>query len=269
MAHAALLQPNWQTKKFIICHLLALLLIGLWAWPVFHQLAIEFDTYLFKLLNGSLAKSSVWASFWAIASTRFFDLLVAIILLLFLIKPDWLYEASLVRQAFFALAAIMLLEVVIRIIFTKVISSMGWQHASPSIALDDVYRLSDHVATIKDKLEIKDSSSRSFPGDHASILLIWAMFLSCFARKFNQYFIIWLIAIIFMMPRLVAGAHWASDDYIGGVLLALLALAWGVYTPFAAKISGWFVNKTSIIFSQLQKIPLINKFAIVRLPSDL
>lgn len=267
MGHAELLEPIWQIKRIIICHLLALLLVGLWGWPLFHQLAIEFDTHLFKFLNGSLALNFDWASIWAIASSRFFDLLVAIILLLLLIKPNWLYEAALVRQAFFALVVIMLLQVVIRIIFTKIIGYMGWQHSSPSLVLDNVYRLSDHFVTIGNNLEIKDSSSRSFPGDHASVLLIWAMFLSCFAHKLTQYFMIWLIAILFMFPRLVAGAHWASDDYIGGVLLALLALAWGVYTPFAAKLSSWLVKKTSIIFRLLQKIPFVNKFAIVRLPS--
>lgn len=266
MGNTELLQPIWQTKKLIICHLIAIVLLALWAWPAFHNLAIAFDTALFKMINGSLASSHAWASLWAIASSRFFDLLVAVILLLFLIKPNWLYEASLVRQAFFALVVIMLLQVVIRIIFTKAIGSLGWQHASPSVVLDDVYRLSDHFARVEDKLEIKDSSNRSFPGDHASVLMIWAMFMSCFARKFSHYFVIWLIAIIFMMPRLVAGAHWASDDYIGGLFLALLALAWGVYTPFAATLSSWLVKKTLLVFRLLRKIPLVNKFAIVRLP---
>ena len=33
-----------------------------------------------------------------------------------------------------------------------------------------------------------------------------------------------------MLPRLVAGAHWGQDDYIGGLLMALLALGWSCYT---------------------------------------
>lgn len=266
MGNTDLLQPIWQTNKLIICHLIALVLLGLWAWPAFHDVAIAFDTALFRMLNGSLASSYAWASIWAVASSRFFDLLVAVILLLLLIKPNWLYEAFSVRQAFFALVVIMLLQVVIRIIFTKIISSLGWQHASPSVVLDDVYRLSDHFARIEDKLEIKDSSNRSFPGDHASVLMIWAMFMCHFARKYSHFLIIWLIALVFMMPRLIAGAHWASDDYIGGLILALLALAWGVYTPFAARFSSWLVRATLPIFRLLRKIPLINKFAIVRLP---
>lgn len=51
--------------------------------------------------------------------------------------------------------------------------------------------------------------------------------MTVFAKRIGQVLVIWGLALLFMMPRLVAGAHWGQDDYIGGVLLALLALGWG------------------------------------------
>lgn len=266
MGKVELLQPIWQIKKLVICNVIAILLFSLWAWPLTRDLGMQIDTAFFKTINHSLSYNHMWATMWAIMSVRYFDLLVAVILLLFLIKPNWLYNAIFVRQAFFALVVLMLLQVVIRVIFTKCIQIIGWQHASPSMVIEGSYRLSEHFSHWQPMFEIKDSSNRSFPGDHASVLMIWALFLSVFAYRFSQYFLIWVVTLIFMMPRLMAGAHWASDDYIGGFILALLALGWGVFTPFAAKLSHRLVTLTLPIFHLLKKIPLVNKFAIVRYP---
>lgn len=263
MDNASLLHPQWQIKKLIFCHIIAFTLMAFWVYPNTHALANSLDINFFRAVNGTLKDNYVWASLWAIMSSRFFDFMVAIILTALLIKPNWIYSGKVVRQAFFALLAILILQIIIRIIFTKLIQYMGWQHASPSVVLDSVYRLSEHFAFFEKKLEIKDSSKRSFPGDHASVLMIWALFLSLFTRKFSQFAIVWIIAIVFMMPRLIAGAHWLSDDYIGGAFLAILALAWGAYTPFAYYASDLLVKITSPLFKLLKRIPWINRFAIV------
>jgi len=76
--------------------------------------------------------------------------------------------------------------------------------------------------------------------------------------------VIWGLALVFMMPRLVAGAHWGQDDYIGGGLVALLALGWGYYTPFAAKVSGGLLRVTAPVFGLLQHMPLISRLSVVR-----
>ena len=57
------------------------------------------------------------------------------------------------------------------------------------------------------------------------------MFMTVFSRTSAQRVVIWGLAFLFMLPRLVAGAHWGQDDYIGGVAMAALALGWGYYTP--------------------------------------
>ena len=126
--------------------------------------------------------------------------------------------------------------------------------------------MSDYFPGLEKAWELKDRSSQSFPGDHASVLLIWGMFMTVFARRTGQVLVIWSLALLFMMPRLVAGAHWGQDDYIGGVLLALLALAWGYYTPFAAKVTDVLLRVTAPVFGVFQRVPLIGRLSVVRAP---
>ena len=88
--------------------------------------------------------------------------------------------------------------------------------------------------------------------------------MTVFAKRIGQVLVIWGLALLFMMPRLVAGAHWGQDDYIGGVLLALLALGWGYYTPFAAKVSGGLLRVTAPVFELMGGLPLLGRLSVMR-----
>ena len=96
------------------------------------------------------------------------------------------------------------------------------------------------------------------------MLLIWGMFMTAFAQRLGQVLVIWGLALLFMMPRLVAGAHWGQDDYIGGVLLAVWALGWGYYTPFAYYVSEFFLKVTAPLFALLGKVPGVSRMSVVR-----
>ena len=159
---------------------------------------------------------------------------------------------------------ILLLLLFIRMLFSKLAAQMGWQLSSPSMTLSGAVQMSDYFPGLEKTWELKDRSSQSFPGDHASVLLIWGMFMTVFARRIGQVLVIWGLALLFMMPRLVAGAHWGQDDYIGGVLLALLALGCGYYTPFAAKVSGALLRMTAPLFGLLSKLPVIGRLSVMR-----
>lgn len=129
---------------------------------------------------------------------------------------------------------------------------------------DDVVHLSDYYPNLEAAWELKDRSSKSFPGDHASVLLIWALFMSVFSRRLVQFLVIWGLAVLFMLPRLVAGAHWGQDDYIGGLLMAVLALGWSYYTPLAAKGSEALMRWTAPLFNLLARLPLVGRLAVLR-----
>ncbi|EIK59849.1 phosphatase PAP2 family protein [Pseudomonas lactis] len=264
MNNPGLFQANWNLRRWALCNLLAIGLLCFWLWPTGQMLCVIFDEWLFHLLNGPLATNSSWLHVWAVASLRPFDAVVGVILLALLIRGDWVFKAVQVRQAFFGFLGILLLLLFIRMLFSKLAAHMGWQHSSPSMVISGAIQMSDFFPGLEKTWELKDRSSQSFPGDHASVLLIWGMFMTVFAKRIGQVLVIWGLALLFMMPRLVAGAHWGQDDYIGGVLLALLALGWGYYTPFAAKVSGALLRMTAPLFGLLSKLPVIGRLSVMR-----
>lgn len=264
MNNPGLFQAKWDLRRWALCNLVAVGLLCFWLWPTGQMLCVIFDEWLFHLLNDPLASNSTWLHVWAVASLRPFDAVVGVILLALLIRGDWVFKAVQVRQAVLGFVAILLLLLFIRMLFSKLAAQMGWQHSSPSMVIAGAIQMSDYFPGLEKTWELKDRSSQSFPGDHASVLLIWGMFMTVFAKRIGQMLVIWGLALLFMMPRLVAGAHWGQDDYIGGVLLALLALGWGYYTPFAAKVSGALLRVTTPIFGLLGKLPLIGRLSVMR-----
>lgn len=263
MNKAALFQARWNVRALILCNVIPLLLLCFWLWPTGHALCTAFDEWLFHLLNDPLATNTTWRYMWTVGSMRPFDIVVGLILLTLLIRGDWVFKAIHVRQALFGFISVLLLLVVVRALFSKWVSAMGWDHDSPSMVLPHV-DLSDLYPDLEKKWELKDRSSQSFPGDHASVLLIWALFMSVSAKRACQWLVIWALALFFMLPRLVAGAHWGQDDYIGGVLMAVLALGWGYYTPFAAQASAWLVRITQPLFTLAARLPLIRCLSVVK-----
>src|SRR5690606_10388514 len=66
-----------------------------------------------------------------------------------------------------------------------------------------------------------------------------------------------------IMPRLVAGAHWGSDAFVGGVFLCLLALAWSCYTPLGQRASDWLEKLTLPLTSRLAGLPLLGRLSVI------
>ena len=264
MDYPALFQPKWNAKKFLLCNLVALALLLVWIWPTGHAAFTQFDEWFFHLLNRPLEQNKVWLWIWTVASMRPFDIVVGLILLMLLIKGDWVFKALQTRSALIGFVLTLIVLLVIRTVFSKIIDQTSLQHDSASLVIPDAIKLSDIFPHLEKKWQLKDSSSQSFPGDHASVLLIWAMFMTVYSRSVGQRVIIWALALLFMMPRLVAGAHWGQDDYIGGVMIALLALAWSCYTPFVAVATGFLMRATAPIFNLFAKVPLINCLSIMK-----
>ncbi|HBM64427.1 TPA: phosphatase PAP2 family protein [Pseudomonas putida] len=264
MDNRPLFQARWSWGPLAASTLLPIALLCFWLWPFGQILCLTFDEWLFRSLNAPLADSTTWRYIWTIGSLRPFDIVVGLILLAVLIRGDWVFKAAQVRQAFFGFLVTLLLLVVIRALFSKWVDAAGWQHKSPSMIFDDVVHLSDYYPNLEAAWELKDRSSKSFPGDHASVLLIWALFMSVFSRGLAHYLVVWGLAALFMLPRLVAGAHWGQDDYIGGLLMAVLALGWSYYTPLAAKGSEALMRWTAPLFKLLSALPLVGRMAVLR-----
>lgn len=76
----------------------------------------------------------------------------------------------------------------------------------------------------------KDASSDSFPGDHGMMLMIFTAFMWRYfgLKAFLQAA---LIVIIFSAPRIIAGAHWFTDVYVGSLAITSIVLSWFLLTP--------------------------------------
>jgi membrane-associated phospholipid phosphatase len=139
---------------------------------------------------------------------------------------------------------------------------MHWQRASPSLTIDGAVRLTKMFPDWQAHWYLKDSSNQCFPGDHASVLLLWAMLLSLHARG-RRLLLIWLLTAVFMLPRLVSGAHWASDDFVGGLFVSLIAFGWGFYSPYAANTSDMLVRLSAPLMQSLSKLPGLGRISLI------
>lgn len=261
--NSALLQDRWDWPKLIVCHVIAMLLFISWLWQPSRALWDQLDIQLFHFLNAPLASHITWAHLWAFGSMRLADMAVGLIMLGFLVKGGWLFAKNQVRTALFAFLSVLFLLLVIRIgLFSPLVKAMHWQHDGPSLVLDGAVRLGNLFPEWDRFSHIKDSSNNSFPGDHASVLLLWAMFLYPFAKLWQRW-LIGLLTVIFLLPRLVAGAHWGTDIFIGGVFLSLVAFSWGFYTPFAACSVRLLERLFSPVLRFLQKIPGLDRISLI------
>lgn len=256
------LNDQWRTRPLIACHIVALLLLASWVWAPSRALWDQFDLQLFALLNQPVHAAGLWAKTWAIGSMRPVDMGVGVLMLAVMLKADLVFSGAQVRKALYAFLATLTLMLLFRVGFAELVKLMGWQRPSASLVVEGAARLTELFPGWEERWDLKDSATRSFPGDHASVLLIWAMFLSFFARN-GRLLLIWTMAVIFMLPRLVAGAHWGSDALVGGVFLALLGLAWACFTPFAYKASEWLERATLPLTRLLSQLPLIGRLSVI------
>ncbi|MCK9990487.1 MAG: Kdo2-lipid A phosphotransferase [Rugosibacter sp.] len=260
---STLMQGTWQWFKLFVFHLIAILLLATWLWQPTRVLWDQLDVKIFHALNAPLASHPLWACIWAFGSMRATDIAVGVVMLSFFLKGDWLFAKQDVRAALFAFLSALFLLLVLRAgPFSMLVDKLHWQHASPSLVLVGAVRIGalfphwDHV------VQIKDSSGNSFPGDHATVLLLWAFFITPFA-SFRQRVLVWLLLALFLMPRLVAGAHWGTDIFIGGLFLGLVTFAWSFYTPFVVVGVRLLEHLFAPVIGLLRAVPLINRLSII------
>ena len=95
------------------------------------------------------------------------------------------------------------------------------------------------------------------------MLLIWGLFMALFARG-GRLALVLGITVLFMLPRLVAGAHWVSDDFVGGLLIALLAIGWGYCTPLGAHLAALLQWLARAPMQLAARLPLLRQLAVLR-----
>jgi hypothetical protein len=207
------------------------------------------DKTLFFWLQSSLEGHLILSIFWATANIKITDLYGAFFMLSFFLlliykspKED---RSERIAQLIFTLIWFEIAIFACKQIATPILEQHGLGRHSPSLIYPSNFRLSEMIPWLK----VKDYSHFSIPADHASIVLQWALFV--------WFFFGWhagLLAIIsstlFILPRLISGAHWLTDCLIGSLPYVLLILAIAVATPIGAyiyelttRVTKWKRNK--------------------------
>lgn len=261
-AQASLFPARWRLQGLIVCNVLAILLLLSWLWEPTRVLWDLFDDALFDVLNLHLSEADRQARFWAVMNLRPMDIVSALVMLPFVIRSGFVFPARQVRAALLVLLSLLLFGLVFRHLFELgVVKPLELARESPSLVVTGAVRLSELFPDWS--FPVKDSSSVSFPGDHAFVALLWALLLSFFASGWRLV-AVWSVTAVLLLPRLVAGAHWGSDDFVGGLFVALISIGWGCYTPYAAFAERGLERLSAPLRRRIARLPCLGRLALLR-----
>jgi membrane-associated phospholipid phosphatase len=195
-----------------------------WTTPLWNTL----DTAVFKALNGTLEGNTFLQYFWGVINHKRMDLVEDVVFLLFFIwgvkeAPRglrWKKTAEFI-------AVILLASSVIFFINRNLLRyNVFLPRESPSLVVSPCVKITDEIPWEG----LKDETIASFPGDHATTLLLFGFLFSAFASK-RLSKAAWIYILFRSLPRLVVGAHWLSDIAVGSMTIALFFAACFLYTP--------------------------------------
>lgn len=225
-------------KPFILCHFAILALVGSFLWPVTRHFWDIVDVAVFKSLNGTLVDHSFAQHFWAFINHKKADLVEDLVFLFFFIIGIKKATNRWQRAAQFIFTILLAGSCIYFVNRTFLRAHIIFPRESPSLVVTPCVRVSEQIPW----LTIKDETAASFPGDHATTLLLFATLYSFFAGKRLGIFA-WSYALFRLMPRLILGAHWFSDIAVGTATLVLLLVSWAIYTPFYT----WVVDRIEAV----------------------
>jgi len=237
----------WKLRPLVFVHVIALLLMTSWLFEPFKSIWMDLDRELFWFFNHSLKEGSdFYRNFWAMANMKNFDRVIGLLLLSFFGvhainngKAFWGRHLGILTALFIALG-----------IWTGFGTLTGLAHLMPLERLSATLEYADSFRLTQwSELNTKDASVDSFPGDHGMILLISAGFI---AYYFSTKYIVLAFVVVFIgtLPRVVVGAHWLTDEIVGAIFIALLALSWNFHTP----LGEFIVRSTDTISRKIFRL---------------
>ena len=210
----------------LVLNALGLALFFSWYLPPEHGYWFVIDSTLFHFFNHALIKSHAFLLLVAVTNNRVFDG-ISLLAMGSLFFCYWRKESVTGRRHRVIMGIVMLFCAVI-------INQLGHlipeSHVSPTLYFTDIYRVSDllHFPT-------KDASKDSFPGDHGLMLLIFTGFMWRYFGK-KAFGLAVIIFLIFIMPRMMIGAHWFTDIFVGSLSVVLVCLPWVLLTSISDRL---------------------------------
>jgi membrane-associated phospholipid phosphatase len=228
-------QNHFRIKPLLITHAwIVISLITLFS-PSTHFIWDWIDRAVFTTLNSSLNFGRPWQILWALANHKMADWVEDVVILAFCFiyvkqgpKEDRLYRSS--QMLFMILYSALIIFFINKIIVRDLVNITRY---SPTLVIENSIRLSDHITWLK----IKDGSSKSFPGDHATTAQLFGLtFILLGSRPLK--IMAGLYAIFLCLPRMILGAHWFTDIFVGSGAIVLFFMSWAYCTPFSFHIAN-------------------------------
>ncbi|MEY8713092.1 phosphatase PAP2 family protein [Mangrovibacter phragmitis] len=215
----------------LVMNLLGFALFFSWYLPPSHGFWFPIDSGLYHFFNRLIVENHTFLWLVAITNNRAFDACSLLCMGLVMLHY-WRAESAYGRRRIVIIGLVMLLTAV-------VLNQLGQnllhlQRRSPSLAFTDTVRVSELLP-----FPTKDASKDSFPGDHGMMLLIFCGFM---LRYFSvrAFAISLVIFVVFSLPRMMIGAHWFTDVFVGSLTVVLVGLPWCLLTPLSDKLVNWF-----------------------------
>ncbi len=230
------------TKKrllsILVLNALGLMLFFSWYLPANHGFWFAIDKNIFYWFNDRLETNRLVLWLVAITNFRAFDG-ISLLAMGALYLSFWLKETPEGRRRMLAIGITMLITA---LLLNQLGRLIPVERPSPTNSFPNVH----HVAELTG-IPTKDASGDSFPGDHGTMLMIFACFmLRYFTRR--SFAVAVLIILVFALPRVTIGAHWFTDIAVGSLSLILVGMSWWLMTP----ASDHLVNR---IYRYLPNIP--------------
>lgn len=224
----------------ILCNLIGIILFTSWYMTKFNGFWFEIDKTIFYYFNTPLIKNDTFMYFVAFTNIRLFDLVSLFSMVLIYYNY---YRKSNVegKRWLFCIGIAMIFSA---IILKQIDNILPIERVSASIYFENLYHNVNFVSQMSN-WPTKDSSTTSFPGDHGMVILIFSAYLWKYFG-FKAFCKGILIFIIFSLPRIMSGAHWFTDIYIGSISFILLILSWIILLPIADIFIRWLEKKIPI-----------------------
>lgn len=213
-----------HSKRIICCNLAGLALFASWLW---FSVWLVLDDNIFFFFNQFItSEHPIWVNFLAAVNTRYFD---AASFLMLLAIFGWAISLDTRPGRCWRWLGVGLTMLVVAGILAVATNKLPYGHPSPTLSFDHVNFLADVVS-----FDTKDADKNSFPGDHGLMLMVFTGFILRFGDRRPAILSALMIAVL-SAPRVMAGAHWLQDVYMGSLSIALVVLPWVLCTPIAPR----------------------------------
>lgn len=230
----------------ILCNIVGALLLGSWlaSSPAngYHGPWLALDKSVFYFFNQLLVQSKSFMYFVAVVNLRVFDV-VAFVAMLAIFYSYYRKNNVEGKRWLFCIGVAMLVSAVVIKQFDRLLPI---DRVSASIYFDQLYHNVNWLSQLSG-IAAKDKSASSFPGDHGMMLLIFSVYMWKYIGR-AAFCKALAVFVVFSLPRIMGGAHWFTDVYVGSVSFVLLVLSWILLTPAADMFINWLEPKLPLRF---------------------